>query len=195
MLTDYYDPSPRFLLSRPIVIGGQLGCGAALIGRSLSARTGLPFAQVDRVIEHEAGALLARIAEREGAARVERWARSVLERIVTQPPCGVIVLDRAWPSIEVVGLLRRRCHFIHVKRSPRVLFDRLFHKVRSTDRWLLGELADTFESEADLAKLLAAREPLLDEAGFLLDAGAQHDLQIAQGLVESIEAVADGVPG
>ena len=52
-MDDYYSPHPRVQLDQAIAIAGQIGSGARMIGRCLSARTGLPFVDVDRQVEHD----------------------------------------------------------------------------------------------------------------------------------------------
>lgn len=188
-MIDYYDPSPRIRLARSIVIAGQLGCGARMIGRTLSARTGLPFAEVDRLIEHEAGRSLREIAAEEGTKRIEALARTVLERRALERPFGLIVVDRAWPAAESRRLLRRRLDFVHVKRPARFLFERLTRRLGPAEGWLLGELAGNLRDESDLEPLFAQRTPLLAEAQILLDAGSRHEMRVAQLLAGSLEAV------
>ena len=190
-MNDYYEPALRIALPRPIVIGGQLGCGSRLIGRSLCARTGLPFVEVDRQIEHEAGRALAQIAEEEGEERVARWARAVLERLALQRPWSVIVLDHAWPTAETTYLLRRKLDFVHVARSDAFLQSRLVKELDLSFRWLLEEPGGWSAGELDLAALAAHRAPLLTEARILLDAGDQHEHLIAGLLLDSIESLAD----
>jgi shikimate kinase len=195
-MSDYYDPRPRFSLERPIVIGGQLGCGARLIGRALCARTGLSFADVDRSIEHEVGASLLRLADQGGVAAIERSSTVALERIARRRPCGVIVLDRAWPTLASAGLLRDRLHLIHVRRSPDFLLEALTKQAATADRWLLEALAIRVDltsqplAPPDLAPLHARRAPLLEAARVRFDAGRQHALRVAEGLLDPIESIA-----
>ncbi len=189
--SDYYDPSPRITVSRPIVIGGQLGCGARLIGRALCARTGLAFADVDRLIEHEAGASLARLAGEKGIVRIGTLASETLERVVGQRPWGVIVLDQAWPTIEVTALLESQSHFIHVQRDAAFLFETLSRRAHVRDRWLMAHQGEEVLEVGDLAQLDAQRMPLLRAAHIHLDAGREHELKVAGLLVDSLSSVAE----
>lgn len=188
-VNDYYDPFPRMQLLRPIVIAGQIGCGARLIARSLCARTGLPFVDVDRKIEHEAGASLAQIARDQSHGRIAHWARMILERHAIQRPWSVIVLDRAWPTSESASLLRRKVDFVHIKRSPGFLLPRLRKELGIPGTWLPDELAVELRDATQLGPILAKRTPLLAEAGILLDAGSQHELGIATIVQESLDSV------
>ena len=51
----YYDPYPALYLDRPKVLVGPLGGGIALTGASVSAMLGLPFIDLDRLVEHSFG--------------------------------------------------------------------------------------------------------------------------------------------
>lgn len=189
-MSDYYDPFPRMNLARPIVIAGQIGCGARLVARSLCARTGLPFVDVDRKIEHEAGASLDQIARDQSPGRIAHWARMIVERHAIQRPWSVIVLDRAWPTSEVASLLRRKVDFVHIQRTPDFLLPRMRKELRVAGAWLRSGLTEELLDVAELKPFLDQRIPLLAEAGILLDAGSQHELGVANIVQESLESVA-----
>lgn len=188
-VSDYYEPFPRMLLARPVVLAGQIGCGARLIARSLCARTGLPFVDIDRKIEHEAGASLDQIARDQSPARITRLARMMVERHATQRPWSVIVLDRAWPTLEVASLLRRKVDFVHIQRSPDFLLPRVRKELRIVGSWIRSGLTEELFDETHLKPFLDQRIPLLAQAGVLLDAGSQHELGVASILQESLEFV------
>lgn len=189
-MSDYYEPYPRILLERPILIAGQIGCGARLIARTLCARTGLPFIDVDRKIEHEAGASLAQIARDQGSGRIARWARTIVERHAQQRPWSAIVLDHAWPTIEVAQLLRRNLDFVHIQRSNDFLLGRIRREIQHAGRWMSEGFPETVVDAADLEPYLDRRRPLLSEARILLDAGSQHELAVARIVQESLDPVA-----
>ena len=188
-MNDYYEPHSSFRLTRPIVLGGQIGCGARLVGRMLCARTGLPFVEVDRQIEHEAGQSLARFAETHGTKRIAYRARAVLERLATQRPFPVIALDRAWPGADTAPLLRKQFDFVHIERPTHYLLDRIEKELHAAGSWLLGDQPLVLRNESDLAPLLDEREPLFSEARILLDAGERHELQVAEELRSALESV------
>lgn len=193
-MSGYYDPYPRFILTRPMVIAGQIGCGARRVGRALTARTGLPFAEIDRLIEHEAGCSLAQIAASEGPARVARWSLAVMERLATQRPYSLIVLDSAWPPTSSIKPLLRKLDFVHLQRDSAFLLERFDKERRRTGEWILDGLS-TNEASADLlAPLRDRRLPLLREAQILLDAGKQNEIHTAELLLDSLEATVGAIP-
>lgn len=192
---DYYDPSPRFSLSRPILIAGQLGARTRLIGRSFCARTGLPFVDIDRKIEHEAGRSLTQIAEVEGPARVANWARFILDRFARERPRSVIVLDRAWPEIDSKQQLTNRVDFVHVLLPRGVLFDLMREELYGPASWLLyrepEERRDPSRWKEYFDTWLSRRTPLLDYASILLEADRLHPHDVAKLLIDSLESIAD----
>ena len=117
VLSDYYDPHPRLRLERPIVLAGDIGCGAAAVAWQIAAQTGIGFVSIDRLIEHEAGCELARLAVEEGSARLVARTDAVLDRVANETPFGIVVIDRAWPSLVVRDTLRRRTLFARLARS------------------------------------------------------------------------------
>ena len=193
--SDYYDPFPRMSLSRPILIAGQLGSRTRLIGRSFCARTGLPFVDIDRKIEHEAGRSLIEIAGVEGPARVANWARFMLDRFARERPRSVIVLDRAWPAIDSKQQLADRVDFVHVLLPRDVLFELMREELYGPASWLLykepEERRDPDRWHEYFDTWLSRRTPLLDYASILLEADQLHPHDVAKLLMDSLDSIAD----
>ena len=179
-------------LGRAVVIAGQIGCGAAAIGRNLTARTGLPFAEVDRVIEHEAGRSLARLAVEEGTRRLEDRAAAVLRRLVESSPRGVVVLGNVWLPASARPLLRDETHLVHIRRPADFLIERLTPRLERDGDWILGGVAAPIDDEAALTPLLERRRSLLLEAHVVLEAGRAHENTVADLLLDSLERVSSG---
>lgn len=188
-MSDYYEPHPRFVLEKPVVLAGQLGCGVAAIARHVSGRTGVRFEEIDRLIEHEAGSSLARLAVEEGRDRIEARSAELIRRIVTRRPFGLIVLGSAWPGEAVSQILSRETHFIHVERPLAFLRKRLPQQIERDGDWITGGLFDWTQPEADHEPLFERRRPLLSAAHGVLDAGDQHASAVAGILLDSLERV------
>ena len=186
-MSDYYEPHSRFRLARHVVLAGQIGSGTPVIGRNVSSQTGLPFLEVDRLIEHESGRSLDRLAVEQGGASLARDAGSVLERLSRQTPFGLIVLDRVWPAASARELLCSRMDFVHVRRPTAWLLERLPEEVRRAGDWILEGAATPKSADHALLVHLERREPLLREAGIVLEAGFMHANQVADVLIDSLE--------
>ncbi len=188
MIDDYYSPSPRWALARPIVLAGPIGSGLRTVARTLSARTGLPFVDVDRRVEHEVGASLAELARQAGVRRVQTAAREVLERVALERPAAVVALDRAWPTREAAHLFDRRMELVHVRRSPAWLRPRMERELVEVG-WLRELEAEHRAGDDHRPGLAAMRDPLLQRARILLEAEGRHAHEIVEILMESLEPV------
>jgi shikimate kinase len=194
MGADYYDPSPRLHLAQPIVVAGQIGCGAPLVGRGVAARTGIRFAEVDRGIEHQAGRSLARIAQEDGIDEINMQAERVIARLIERPPFGIIVLDKAWLPLSCSALLKQATHMVHIDRPIQLLADRLPREVARSGSWLLRGTAPPRGEPRALEPILRERAPLLNAAHTLLHAEHEGESRVATLLLDSLTAISDAEP-
>jgi hypothetical protein len=146
------------------------------------------------LIEHEAGCSLAQIAAKKGPDRVARWSLAVIERLTTQRPYNLIVLDSAWPPAASVKPLLRKLDFVHLQREPAFLLERFDNERRRTGEWILNGLSSNEESADLFAPLHDRRLLLLREAQILLEAGTQDELSAAELLLDSLEATVGAMP-
>ena len=185
----YYSPHPRWTLVRPLVLAGPLGTGTRAIARAIVGRTGLPFVDVDRRIEHEVGASLATLARDGGPLRVAAEARRVLERAALERPCAVIALGLAWPEVAVTHLFGRAMDLVVVRRSASVVARRRA-EVLERAPWV-RQTRGLAEAESTPARTGAPDdERILLEAGILLEAEERPSLAIADDLIGSLERLA-----
>ena len=189
-MSDYYDPTPRIRLERPIVLAGQIGCGAAAVAWQIAAQTGLSFVSIDRLIEHEAGRELARLAVEEGITSLLARTDAVFERVAREMPFGLVVLDRSWPSASVRDTLRSRTCFVHLRRPEAYLARQFDEELRRAGDWILRTPVPASGDPADLPALLAHREALLREAEIVFEADELHPHSLAQGLLETLDGLA-----
>ena len=88
----YYDPYPALYLDRPKVLVGPLGGGIALTGASASAMLGLPFIDLDRLVEHSFGCDFAAAVRQHGWKKWRETEYELLKRSIGQSPAGIIAL-------------------------------------------------------------------------------------------------------
>lgn len=184
-MSDYYDHHPSLTLTRPLVVAGDLGCGARMIGRILCARTGLPFVELDREIEHTLGASLRHVAAEAGIGRIEHAAQVALERVSLRRPFPVIALDRAWPGSEAIHLVGRRVDLVHIQRPDAERRRRVRAALEKDDGWLALPASDPLDARVDA--VCATREPLLLSATVLLQADGKPELVVANILHGAID--------
>ena len=88
----YYDPYPALYIDRPKVLVGSIGAGIALTGASASAMLGLPFIDIDRLVEHEFGGDFRDVILQQGWKRWRETEYRMLRRALSQQPAGIIAL-------------------------------------------------------------------------------------------------------
>src|SRR3954468_14076738 len=77
-------------LEKPIALIGLRGAGKSTLGAKLAAVLSLPFVELDREVEKEAGAPLAEVFAMYGQDAFRRFERRALERVLADEPRAVI---------------------------------------------------------------------------------------------------------
>src|SRR5436190_17976724 len=75
---------------RVVALVGLRGAGKSTIGAALAARMGVPFVELDALVEKEAGLPLGAIFQLHGEAYYRRLAREVLTRFLAETDAAVI---------------------------------------------------------------------------------------------------------
>lgn len=91
-MDDYYEPHPLLVLDRHFVLAGPVVDDTRRIGHRLASLLGLSFIDLDRRIEHTAGASIWTIARDEGTASLRRRETLALRDATRDHPFGVLVL-------------------------------------------------------------------------------------------------------
>ena len=73
-----------------IALIGLRGAGKSTLGKALAERLGVPFIQLDRAVEQEAGMQLTEIFDLLGQSAFRRLERQVLERVIEAHDTAVI---------------------------------------------------------------------------------------------------------
>jgi XRE family aerobic/anaerobic benzoate catabolism transcriptional regulator len=149
----------------PIVaLLGVRGAGKSTVGRRLAERLGLPFHELDHLIEEAAGLTLAEIFELHGEAYYRRLERETLAAYLARTSSGVLatggslVTDR-----ESFRLLRRRALTVWLKARPEDHWNRV---IQQGDQ---RPMAENPHAMQELRALLAAREKQYAEAEHAVD--------------------------
>lgn len=163
----------------------MMGVGKSSVGTALAARLGLPFVDLDREIEAEAGRSVAGIFESEGEAAFRRRERGALEAVAGRAAVAALgggaiaqpgVPERLLESGTVVWLRAR----------PETLVARLGD---AAARPLLAGLAAK-EREARLRGLLAEREPAYARADVAVDTDTLDVEATAEAVARALEEAA-----
>ena len=190
LLEARYGPEARAAAPRVIALIGLRGGGKSTLGAALASRLGLPFVELDREIEREAGLALDAIFELHGQPGYRRAERAALERLLAaDEPCvlatgGGIVADRF-----TYDLLLRRCLTVWVRATPEE------HMQRVIDQGDTRPMAeDGTQGMADLRAILAARAPLYERASLTLDTSGRGVGEALDALVAMVGPAVRSAP-
>ncbi|PZU10230.1 shikimate kinase [Sphingomonas sp.] len=142
--------TPRHATDRSVVLVGLMGVGKSTIGKRLSGRLGLPFADSDHEIESAAGLSIAEIFARYGEAEFRAGERRVIARLIEGRPKVIATGGGAFMNEETRALILERATAVWLDADIDVLADRV--RRRPGSRPLLKG-RDPREALADLAAI------------------------------------------
>jgi XRE family transcriptional regulator, aerobic/anaerobic benzoate catabolism transcriptional regulator len=177
-----------------IALIGLRGAGKSTLGAQLAAQRGVPFVELDREIEREAGTAMNEILLLYGQAGYRRYERRALIRIAEEHADGVVVTTGG--SIvserETLDLLQSRFYCVWIKANPEEHMSRVvaqgdlrpFDTAQSESGYFtqgaMGEAMD------DIRRILASREALYARADAVVDTSAQSVTQSLKDLERAV---------
>ena len=153
---------------------GLRGAGKTTVGRLVAARRGVPFHELDSLVEETAGLPLPELFAVHGEAYYRRLEREALERALAGDDAGVIA---AGGGVVTDGgsfaLLRDRCTTVWLRARPE---DHMSRVEAQGDRRPMARRADAM---AELKAILAARAPLYAQADRVVDTTGRSPEEVA----------------
>src|SRR5216110_3221161 len=147
-----------------IALIGLRGAGKSTLGGRLAHGLGLPFVELDREVEKEAGAQLGEVFAMYGQDAFRRFERRALERVLAKHPQAVIATGGSLVTDPgTYELLLERCRCIWLKAAPEEHMSRVI--AQGDMRPFKGRSAALDE----IRKLLADRERLYGRANAVVD--------------------------
>lgn len=148
-----------------IALIGLRGAGKTTLGQALAKRLSVPFVDLAKLIETEAGTDLSEIFNLYGQSAYRRYERQALERALSDHPTAVIEAGGSLVSeTATYERLLESCLTIWIKASPEEHMNRVI--AQGDLRPMAG---DWEEAMADLRRILAQREALYAKAHAVLD--------------------------
>ena len=167
-----------------IALIGLRGAGKSTLGAKLAGRLDIPFLELDRSIEKEAGVALGVIFELYGQSGFRRLERRCLDDILEGTTKFVLATGGSLVSEPATfERLLTTCYTVWLKASPE---DHMQRVIAQGD---VRPMADNRESMEDLQRILAVREPLYGKADVAVDTSA-HSLAQSMRLVLDARAAA-----
>ena len=151
-------------VEKPIALIGLRGAGKSTLGAKLAASMSLPFVELDREVEKEAGAPLTEVFAMYGQDAFRRFERRALERVLAEQPRAVIATGGSLVTDPgTYELLLERCRCVWLKASAQEHMSRVL--AQGDVRPFKGRSAALDE----IRKLLADRERLYGRASAAVD--------------------------
>ncbi|GAB3474671.1 helix-turn-helix transcriptional regulator [Polaromonas eurypsychrophila] len=173
-----------------IALIGLRGAGKSTLGLQLATERGVPFVELDREIEREAGTSMNEILLLHGQAGYRRYERRALFRIAEDHAAGVVMTTGG--SIvserETFDLLQSRFYCVWLKASPEEHMARVV--AQGDMRPFDSTRGATSEAMEDLRRILASREALYARADAVVDTAARTLKQSLKDLERAVPQVA-----
>ena len=155
-----------------VALIGLRGAGKSTLGAQLAAEHGVPFIELDREIEREAGTSMNEILLLHGQPGYRRYERRALLRIAEEHPDGVVMTTGG--SIvserETFDLLQSRFYCVWLKTSPD---EHMARVIAQGDMRPFDSNGASHEALDDIRRILASREALYARADAVVDTAAR----------------------
>lgn len=164
-----------------IALIGLRGAGKTTLGAALATELAVPFVELDREIEFDAGISLPEVFLLYGQAGYRRIERRCLERTIeTHAEVVMSVGGGIVSEPDTYNLLLLNFFTIWVKASPTE------HMARVVAQGDLRPMQGNAEAMGDLNRILDAREPLYRKADTTIDTSGQQPEQSLARLREAL---------
>jgi len=177
---------------RRIALIGLRGAGKSTLGAQLAAERNVPFIELDREIEREAGTSMNEILLLHGQAGYRRYERRALFRIAEDHAGGVVMTTGG--SIvserETFDLLQSRFYCVWLKANPEEHMSRVV--AQGDMRPFDSTRGATGEAMEDIRRILASREALYARADAVVDTAARTARQSLKDLQRAVPAASQG---
>jgi XRE family aerobic/anaerobic benzoate catabolism transcriptional regulator len=170
-----------------IALLGLRGAGKSTIGRRLAGRLRLPFVELDERIEAAAGLPLGDLFALHGEGFYRRLETEALGRFLEEYPRAVLATGGGIvTNPEAFRRLRDNTLTVWLRADPEDHWRRV---VRQGD---MRPMAGRPEAQAELRRLLAAREPLYARAHFIVDTSGRSVAECVRVILEEVGAASSG---
>jgi XRE family transcriptional regulator, aerobic/anaerobic benzoate catabolism transcriptional regulator len=162
-LTRDFSPGEKARRQRIALIGLR-GAGKSTLGAKLAEEKAMPFIEMDREIEKDAGMPLAEIFGLYGQAGYRAIEKRTLERVLNENERAVLSVGGGVVSEkETFDFLLSHCYTVWVKTQPEEYMRRVMAQGD------FRAMAGNDHAMEDLRRILEAREPLYRQADVELD--------------------------
>jgi XRE family transcriptional regulator, aerobic/anaerobic benzoate catabolism transcriptional regulator len=154
---------------KPVALLGLRGAGKSTLGAKLAEALKLPFVELDREVEKEAGAGLGQVFDLYGQDGYRRFERRALERVLAQHEQAVIATGGSLVTDSATyRLLLARCTCVWLKASPEE------HMARVIAQGDMRPFKGRSAALDEIRQLLADRDRLYARADHTVDTSGSN---------------------
>jgi XRE family transcriptional regulator, aerobic/anaerobic benzoate catabolism transcriptional regulator len=169
--------------ARTVALLGLRGAGKSTVGAALARKLALPFVELDALVEGAAGLPVAEIFAVHGETHFRRLEARVLEEFLASARPSVLATGGGLVgSRETFELLRRGSFTVWLRARPE---DHMERVVRQGDRRPIAR-SGRAAAMAQLRQILAAREPLYDQADLAVDTSALTPREVVVAIEDEL---------
>lgn len=175
-------------LRKTVALVGMMGAGKTSIGRRLAARLEVPFADADHEIEAAAGMTVAEIFAKYGEPEFRRLERSVIARLLGDPPHVLASGGGAFMDDNTRGAMRSLAFTIWLKAPVEILLGRV--RKRQGAESAHGQtrpLLANDDMRGTLERLLVLREPVYAMADMVLESADEPHALLLDKIVAALD--------
>ena len=170
---------------RRIALIGLRGAGKSTLGAMLGERLGVPFIELDRLIEQHSGLGLSVIFDLYGQSGFRRLERECLEQVLRQHPAFVLATGGSLVSESATfERLLSECLTIWLRAAPEE------HMQRVIAQGDTRPMEENREAMAELKNILAGREPLYRRADATVETSGGSLEAVFEKLLSAVEVKA-----
>ena len=175
--------SGKAVLHKTVALVGMMGAGKTSIGRRLSARLDAPFSDADHEIETAAGMAISEIFAKYGEPEFRRLERSVIARLLHDPPQVLASGGGAYMDESTRAAMRQHAFTIWLKAPVEILLGRV--RKRQGHEQTRPLLAND-DMRGTLEKLLLVREPVYATADMVLESADEPHAVLLDKIVAAL---------
>jgi XRE family transcriptional regulator, aerobic/anaerobic benzoate catabolism transcriptional regulator len=181
------------LRSKRLALIGLRGAGKSTLGQYVAQARGLPFVELDKEVEREAGMPLAEVISLYGQAGWRRYEQRALDRIAQAHEGGVVLTTGGGivSEREAFEALLAQFYCVWVKASPEE------HMARVVEQGDMRPFSATrganSEALADIRSILKSREALYARADAQIETSGRAVAECQQVLLKVFQQAAGAV--
>lgn len=169
--------------ARPVALLGLRGAGKSTLGARLAEALDVPFVELDREVEKEAGAALGEVFSMYGQDAFRRFERRALEKVLSRNERAVIAAGGGLVTDPgTYELLLERCRCVWLKAAPEE------HMARVIAQGDMRPFKGRSAALEEIRKLLADRNRLYGRAELVLDTSGKTPKATLAELKELLKA-------